>query len=481
MSRRMFHCLLWTTAVLAAFGTASQASAKPPDLPVNTDHTATPDVLPDSEWDGVAPLPFIDRPEALPLMAHLPPVQRRLFASTLLFGVHPLLTLVPIERLVDLPCDHPPHEAVECSPIVVHGEEDNTGIFTFGACPDLFMKCEVVPMPKDIHGTIEIGIGFSLHGAPTCKFVVTEFWGCGNCRKDETFKGCVEALLRALKRELITDPQPAHGECEKPMQCPWYRDEYRHDDLPGGDMPLAPSVLENLQKLAKAQELQEKGRRLAEDGFHTAARKCFQECQRLVPGFLANHGVADMSHAQSKSDVEILPDFEQEEVDLQTSQFCGPGVSVMVDGLKKGCYLSLAVGHWGHAVDLARQAYALDPERVAADPVMSKLHGLMNGHAGCCQERKCPDDCCKQCPDCPDCPCCQKLKAASLKPLKIIIIKRSGMMPTLPAVDPQTVKALEDVLSGYDGEEQEAPVFQKAIAKPYRETNEAPAAVGKGE
>src|SRR5438132_662667 len=61
---------------------------------------------------GIKPLPrddagmVIENP-TLPLIAHLPPVQRRQFASMLLFGVHPLLTLVPTDRLVDLPCDHP--------------------------------------------------------------------------------------------------------------------------------------------------------------------------------------------------------------------------------------------------------------------------------------------------------------------------------------------------------------------------------------
>jgi hypothetical protein len=194
---------------------------------------------------------------------------------------------------------------------------------------------------------------------------------------------------------------------------------------------------------------------------------------------LATHGVADIGHGQSKSRVEIRPDCEQEEVDLQTGQFCGPGVSVMVDGLMKGCYLSLAVGRWGHAVDLARQAYALDPERIDADPILGKLRGLVGQHEGCCREKKCPEDCCEQCPDCPYCPCCQKPKVLTLKPLKLIILGRTTVTPTLPAVDAQTVKALEDVLKGFEGEEQEAPIFQKAIAKPYRETNDAPAGVGK--
>ncbi len=112
----------------------------------------------------------------------------------------------------------------------------------------------------------------------------------------------------------------------------------------------------------------------------------------------------------------------------------------MVDGLMKACYLSLAIGRYGHAVDLARQAYALDPERVESDPVVSRLHLLATDHP-----------------------------------------RHAGVRPVLPAVDPDTVKALDDVLKGVDGEEQEEHIFQKALAKPYREKNDAPAAVGKGE
>ena len=54
-------------------------------------------------------------------------------------------------------------------------------------------------------------------------------------------------------------------------------------------------------------------------------------------------------------------------------------------------------------------------------------------------------------------------------------------MPNLPAVDPEVVEALDHVLRRFEGEEQEAPVYQKAIAKPYRETNDAPPGVSKGD
>ena len=53
MRRRTFTHLLSVIAVVAALGLTQRCTAKPPDLPVNTENTVTPEFLPDSEWDGV--------------------------------------------------------------------------------------------------------------------------------------------------------------------------------------------------------------------------------------------------------------------------------------------------------------------------------------------------------------------------------------------------------------------------------------------
>jgi hypothetical protein len=338
------------------------------------------------------------------------------------------LTLVPTDRLVDLPCDHPPCPvAHQSSHVIVLGG----GVFHSG------LKCEIVPLPKDSHGTIEIGFGFSLNGPPKYRFLVTKYSGCGNVRRDETFQGCVVTFMRAVLRDLFGQPEPAQGDAEEsshdhsPTHCPRFERSEEFGGCRGATYEQMPSVLENLENLAAMQELRERGRRLAEDGFAAAARKCFEAAGQLCPGCPGTRHGAE-------------PGCEEEGAHHSYQS----GVSVMVDGLMKACYLSLAVGRYGHAVDLARQAYALDPERVEGDPVVSRLHLLATDHprhAGC--ERH----------------------------------KDTGVQPVLPAVDPDTVKALEDVLNGVEGEEQEEHIFQKAIAKPYREKNDAPAAVGKGE
>ena len=40
----------------------------------------------------------------------------------------------------------------------------------------------------------------------------------------------------------------------------------------------------------------------------------------------------------------------------------------------KACHLALSDGRHAKAVQMAREAYALDPMRVATDPVVYKMH-----------------------------------------------------------------------------------------------------------
>lgn len=52
------------------------------------------------------------------------------------------------------------------------------------------------------------------------------------------------------------------------------------------------------------------------------------------------------------------------------------GKAEMVRGLLKACYLAIELGRHEKAIDLARQAHAIDPARVEADPLVYKLHLL---------------------------------------------------------------------------------------------------------
>jgi hypothetical protein len=50
------------------------------------------------------------------------------------------------------------------------------------------------------------------------------------------------------------------------------------------------------------------------------------------------------------------------------------GTTEQVNGLMKACYLAIREKRFEKAADLARQAHALDPERVEADPLIYKMH-----------------------------------------------------------------------------------------------------------
>jgi hypothetical protein len=167
-----------------------------------------------------------------------------------------------------------------------------------------------------------------------------------------------------------------------------------------------------------------------------------------------------------------------------------PGVDAQVSGLMKVCHLALSCGHHGKAVRLAREAYALDAERVAADPVVYKMHllDLKMIKGKCC----CDDDCCCDPCDCPDC-CCHQAKVN--ESFHYVPWYRNcpscpvvGMrLPALPDIDPQVVIQLQKLVE--DGspavsegkpklevieEESEATEVPQAVAKPYRV--QAPAA-----
>ncbi len=99
MTRR----LLTAGLLLAALAWCGRAAAKPPDLPLeNKDVLAPQDPLAPAETAAPSqPDPFPQAAEPAPAAMETPPfflmrpAARRMIASCLLFGVHPLLTLTP--------------------------------------------------------------------------------------------------------------------------------------------------------------------------------------------------------------------------------------------------------------------------------------------------------------------------------------------------------------------------------------------------
>jgi hypothetical protein len=114
------------------------------------------------------------------------------------------------------------------------------------------------------------------------------------------------------------------------------------------------------------------------------------------------------------------------------------GIEEQVTGLMKACYLAMGEGRFEKAADLAREAHALDPARVEGDPLIYKMHLLAEKCTKPCPATKCPSTPCQGANNQPD-------PAACDAPVQAI-------RPALPAVNGDTVPALDAVLTGKDEE-----------------------------
>jgi hypothetical protein len=167
----------------------------------------------------------------------------------------------------------------------------------------------------------------------------------------------------------------------------------------------------------------------------------------------ANGCVMTVTTASLKSGSEFVKGTEEASEETSCPKMCGSvcpkcealhakyvkqaGVKEQVDGLMKACYLAVGDGRFEKAADLARQAYALDPTRVEGDPIVYKLHLLVEHEEpavikGCCPKSECPK-CCpaeQQKPKCDD--------------------PGLSLCPELPSVSGDVPAALDEVLTGTD-------------------------------
>jgi hypothetical protein len=126
-----------------------------------------------------------------------------------------------------------------------------------------------------------------------------------------------------------------------------------------------------------------------------------------------------------------------------------PGVEEQVRGLMKACRLLMCEGLHEQAAELARQAFALDPERVMADPLLYKMHLLADSpRSSESSEASEP----------PSCPYCPKVG----KPIRGIVPEKKEsepgpstlLVPPMPPVDYEVVPALDRVLAESAGAEE---------------------------
>lgn len=235
------------------------------------------------------------------------------------------------------------------------------------------------------------------------------------------------------------------------------------------DPQIGHDVLDNLARLKEADELLELAEVLANDGCIDEAMACCERAEELCPGSPCAERAADTKLELALGIVR--PSSESEEAAEPTTETpvcpCSHGPSIwrevfhamglplksepsttepgreeMVCGLMRACHLFMSQGMHHRAAELARQAFALDPQRVQADPLIYKMHLLAASPLSETNEA----------PDPPTCPYCGNVG----KPIRAIVAEPTQnktktttlCVPPLPKVDYELVPALDRILTG---------------------------------
>lgn len=427
-------------------------------------------------------------PESLPTPAvyQLRPTARNTLVGSLLLGVNPLLALLPTDKALDAPHDHPrkvagddvlsdfpvPHYSVapyrgmgtyyvedrDMLPwLISHWatrHEKMTGDYILADLPTschqeevehgfqgefrsasvrAYIQCQVfekwmshwaarhaTPSPEENEGYIHVIMPTAVASLTPVDTPVEEI--------DVPLVPAVEAL------PMPKEDTPADG-----VTCPYLRQQAldRHA-CPIADPEIGRDVLDNLERLTKADKLVELANELARAGRIIEAMHCCLAAADLCPGSPSAARAADMLIELCFGSHEPANDTEESAETSNTP----PGVEQQVNGLMKACRLLMNEGQHEQAAELARQAYALDPERVMADPLIYKMHLLADTpakHPAGASEESEP-------PSCPYCP-------VGGKPIREIVPDKkkseSGpttfLVPPLPKVDYEVVPALERV------------------------------------
>jgi hypothetical protein len=167
---------------------------------------------------------------------------------------------------------------------------------------------------------------------------------------------------------------------EPEVTCPYLRQQRidRHA-CQIADAQIGRDVFDNLKLLEEADKLIELAKNLAKDGFLDEAMECCARAAEMCPGSpcaaRADAAMIELalgSVPPSKESEEAAEAQPHEPID----QVSEPGSQAMVSGLMKACHLLMNQGMQHQAAELARQAYALDPQRVMSDPLIYKMHLL---------------------------------------------------------------------------------------------------------
>ena len=257
--------------------------------------------------------------------------------------------------------------------------------------------------------------------------------------------------------------------------CPYLRQQKVKRPTVAATDGRAHGVLDNLERLTEANELLELAEVLANEGDVEEAMECCDRAAQLCPGSPTADRAADTktelalgivrppSGGEETAEEPVVPaeidwwnsmwlDLFQQ-MGLPLKQYGEPegrnsteelpqaetetGNREMVLGLMKACHLLMSQGMHHEAAELARQAFALDPEFVQADPLIYKMHLLAASPSADTSEASEP----------PTCPYCGK----AAQPIRGIVAeperRTTQLVPHMPDVDVAVVPALERVLT----------------------------------
>ncbi len=311
MARRLLTIGLLLTAAMWC----GRAAAKPPDLPLEDMDVLTPQdpLVPVEAAAPSQPNPFPQAAEPAPAAMETPPFfllrpsARRMIASCLLFGVHPLLTLTPTADYVD--DDDAPVPTVYFES-AAHAEEAPHGTLTisvgfnsdagltgsiemkpagFGAveCGELLKACwQLIPQLFDVPEPPADSDSFRPAGFindfnPSRR--ITGLSGANVLADDLGIP-----IQQATPKEAVPD-----GSAES--VCPWVRQQHgaARREAAAADFDLAPDVLHNLKALSQAQTLLKSARDFAGAGRVGEALGCLELAHGLCPGSRIDEAVQE--------------------------------------------------------------------------------------------------------------------------------------------------------------------------------------------
>jgi tetratricopeptide (TPR) repeat protein len=198
-------------------------------------------------------------------------------------------------------------------------------------------------------------------------------------------------------REPPVYPPKLVDDCPRPnntFTCPYLREKANKDQASSApESALPTTVFENLEKLEQAARLYRQAASCRRAGRTDEARGCYESIHELCPGSrydrLAGEKLQAIEAQQSRPATEATGEEQEVPAPSHGKPGCGRqkeathdeeqsalGVDAQVAALLERCQHAFHNGQYAEAEALARRALTLSPEKVAAHPLVYKLHLL---------------------------------------------------------------------------------------------------------